>query len=152
MEPQPPPPPPPPPSGPSGPRAEFLPRLVGWLIDSVIVSIANRALEALTAAPFALALGIVVQFAYAVYFIAGTSGQTPGMRLMGIRAIDATTGGRVDPGKAVVRWLVSIVSGFVLALGYLWMLWDREKQTWHDKAAGTYVVPVAYYPVERWPG
>ena len=27
-----------------------------------------------------------------------------------------------------------------LFLGYFWMLWDREKQTWHDKMAGSVVV------------
>ena len=37
-------------------------------------------------------------------------------------------------------------------LGYFWMLWDGEKQTWHDKLATTVVVPVAYYPVDKWPG
>jgi hypothetical protein len=31
------------------------------------------------------------------------------------------------------------------------MLWDREKQTWADKMATSVVVPVEYYPVERWP-
>ena len=35
----------------------------------------------------------------------------------------------------------------VICLGYLWMLWDPEKQTWHDKMAGSVVVPVANYPV-----
>jgi uncharacterized RDD family membrane protein YckC len=43
-------------------------------------------------------------------------------------------------GRAFLRWLVSIVSFIVLFIGYLWMLWDPEKQTWHDKAAGS--VPV----------
>jgi uncharacterized RDD family membrane protein YckC len=38
---------------------------------------------------------------------------------------------------------VSIVSAIVFLLGYLWMLWDPEKQTWHDKAAGSVVVPTA---------
>jgi hypothetical protein len=28
------------------------------------------------------------------------------------------------------------------------MIWDREKQTWHDKVASTVVVPVADYPVD----
>jgi hypothetical protein len=27
------------------------------------------------------------------------------------------------------------------------MLWDREKQTWQDKIAGTVVVPIDAYPV-----
>ena len=30
-------------------------------------------------------------------------------------------------------------------LGYLWMLWDKEKQTWQDKFAGSVVVPVDAY-------
>jgi hypothetical protein len=29
------------------------------------------------------------------------------------------------------------------------MLWDKEKQTWHDKLATTVVVPESAYPVER---
>jgi uncharacterized RDD family membrane protein YckC len=136
----------------TGPRADFFPRLAGWLIDGVIVGLANRVVDAVTTVAIGLVLGLLVQLAYAVYFIASGSGQTPGMRIMSIRAIDARTGGRVDPGKAVVRWFMSIVSGFAFALGYLWMLWDPEKQTWQDKVAGTYVVRTADYPVEQWPG
>jgi len=150
MEPQPPP--PRPRAGPSGPRADFVPRLVGLLIDSVIVGLVNRLGDALTSQTVGFVLAVFVQLAYAVYFISSGSGQTPGMRIMGIRAIDARTGGRVQPGQALVRWLMSIVSSFVLLLGYFWMLWDPEKQTWQDKVAGTYVVPTAYYPVEQWPG
>ncbi len=150
MEPQPPK--PRPRAGPTGPRADFLPRLVGLLIDSVIVGLVNRAGDALTSAAVGFVLAVFVQLAYAVYFISSSSGQTPGMRIMSIRAIDATTGGRVDPGKALVRWLMSIVSSFACLLGYIWMLWDPEKQTWQDKVAGTYVVPTADFPVEQWPG
>jgi uncharacterized RDD family membrane protein YckC len=32
-----------------------------------------------------------------------------------------------------------LISAIVLCLGYLWMLWDGEQQTWHDKIAGTHV-------------
>jgi uncharacterized RDD family membrane protein YckC len=138
--------------GPTGPRAAFLPRLAGWIIDGVIIGIVNRAVDSFTTAGIGVMLGFVVQLAYSVYFIASGSGQTPGMRIMNIRAIDATTGGRVDPGRAIARSLISIVSGTVFVLGYLWMLWDPERQTWHDKVAGTYVVPTADFPVEAWPG
>ena len=48
----------------------------------------------------------------------------------------ARTGRSIGYARAFIRWLVSLVSGVVILLGYLWMLWDREKQTWHDKAAG----------------
>ena len=40
----------PPTRGPSGPRADFLPRLVGFLIDSVIVGAVNRVGDAVTTA------------------------------------------------------------------------------------------------------
>jgi uncharacterized RDD family membrane protein YckC len=41
-----------------------------------------------------------------------------------------------------VRWIVAYISGATIFLGYLWMLWDPRKQTWHDKAAGSFVVKV----------
>ena len=41
---------------------------------------------------------------------------------------------------ALVRGLASTLSVIVLFLGFLWMIWDREKQTWHDKIAGTVVI------------
>jgi uncharacterized RDD family membrane protein YckC len=56
-------------------------------------------------------------------------------------------GASIGYGRAFVRWLVSIVSAIVLLLGYLWMLWDSEKQCWHDKAANDVVVPVQDYPL-----
>jgi len=45
-----------------------------------------------------------------------------------------------------------ILSAIPCLLGYFWMLWDPQKQTWHDKIVGSIVVPVSSYPVENWPG
>ena len=50
------------------------------------------------------------------------------------------TGQPVGYVRAFVRWLGSILSALALFLGYFWMLWDPEKQTWHDKMAGSVVV------------
>jgi uncharacterized RDD family membrane protein YckC len=125
---------------------------VAALIDVVIVGIVNFVLRVVLGAALGSILNLIIGAAYAIYFISSPSGQTIGMHLMNIRAIDAQTGGRVDVGKAVVRWLVAIVSGLACLIGYLWMLWDPEKQTWHDKAANTYVVPTSYAPVDMWPG
>jgi uncharacterized RDD family membrane protein YckC len=33
-----------------------------------------------------------------------------------------------------------IISGFFLALGYFWAIFDRDSQAWHDKIAGTTVL------------
>ena len=41
---------------------------------------------------------------------------------------------------ALVRALACLLSMFVFFLGFLWIAWDREKQGWHDKIAGTVVV------------
>jgi uncharacterized RDD family membrane protein YckC len=142
------------PAGPSGPRADFWYRLGGFLIDWVILTLVGQLISLLFRGRFvtSLLIGLAVGIAYSVYFIGSASGQTPGMRILGIRAIDARTNGRVEYGTAFVRYLVAIVSGLVCYVGYLWMIWDPEKQTWHDKAANTFVVPTSAYPVDRWPG
>ena len=40
------------------------------------------------------------------------------------------------------RWYAIAVSLLVLAIGALWILREPERQAWHDKIAGTYVVKV----------
>jgi len=76
-----------------------------------------------------------------VYSIAGwAQGGTWGMRALGLRIIRRSTSGKPGFGPAAARYLVSIVSAWPAYLGFLWMLWDDAKQTWHDKAADTVVV------------
>ena len=151
---QPAPPPGEPRAGPSGPRADFWYRLGGFLIDAVILFLIGQLVGFVFGRNVVavLLIGLALGIGYSVYFIGSGSGQTVGMRVLGIRAIDAATNGRVDYGKAFVRYLVAIVAQIPCYLGYFWMLWDPEKQTWHDKAAKTLVVPVSEYPVEAWPG
>lgn len=142
------------PAGPSGPRADFWYRLGGFLIDGVILYVVGVVVGLVFSRSLVsqILIGLAAGIAYTVYFIGSGSGQTPGMRLLGIRAIDARTQGRVEYGTAFLRYIVAIGSSLVCYVGYLWMLWDPEKQTWQDKVAGTYVVPTSEYPVERWPG
>jgi uncharacterized RDD family membrane protein YckC len=142
------------PAGPSGPRADFWYRLGGFLIDGVILYVIGLVIGLIFRGNLVsqILISLAAGIAYSVYFIGSGSGQTPGMRLLNIRAVDAVTGGRVDYGRAFIRYLVGIVSQLPCYLGYFWMLWDPEKQTWHDKVAATFVVPVSEYPVEAWPG
>ncbi len=142
------------PAGPSGPRADFWYRLGGFLIDGVILYVIGLVIGLIFRGNLVsqILISLAAGIAYSVYFIGSGSGQTPGMRLLNIRAVDAVTGGRVDYGRAFIRYLVGIVSQLPCYLGYFWMLWDPEKQTWQDKVAGTFVVPTSAYPVERWPG
>jgi uncharacterized RDD family membrane protein YckC len=151
---QPAPPPGEPRAGPSGPRADFWYRLGGFLIDAVILFLVGQVVGFVFGRNVVavILIGLALGIGYSVYFIGSGSGQTVGMRVLGIRAIDAATYGRVDYGKAFVRYLVAIVAQIPCYLGYFWMLWDPERQTWHDKAAKAFVVPVSEYPVDAWPG
>lgn len=137
--------------GPSGPRAGFGQRLVAVIIDGIAVGIVSVVLQLLLGTVGA-GLGILAGLGYYVYFEGSPSGQTPGKRAMNIRVIDFLNGGPIDPGRALIRYLARILSSIPCGLGYFWMLWDPQKQTWHDKLANTVVVPTASYPVAAWPG
>jgi uncharacterized RDD family membrane protein YckC len=138
-------------SGPSGPRASFGRRFVAALIDAILLGVVNGILFAAIGRGGAYGIGTLLSLAYFTYFEGSGAGQTVGKRVMSIRVIDFSSGGSIGYGRALVRWIGRILSGIVCLLGYLWMLWDREKQTWHDKIANTVVVPIEYYPVTSWP-
>ena len=53
------------------------------------------------------------------------------------------TGQPLGFGKALGRTLFEwFLSAQVFYLGYLWMLWDDQRQTWHDKVVGSQVFRV----------
>lgn len=96
--------------------------------------------------PVLAALTIIIQGAgwlltifYYVYFTA--KGQTWGKKALKIRVVRAENGEAPGYTKAFLREVVGkLMSATVFGLGYLWMLWDGKKQTWHDKIGGTVVV------------
>jgi uncharacterized RDD family membrane protein YckC len=121
-------------------RSGFWRRFVAALIDGILLGIVSGILQAIIGKNGGYGLGTLLTIGYFVYFH-GTTGQTPGDAALSIRVVGKDDGAPIGYGRAFVRWLVSLVSGFVLLLGYLWMLWDGEKQTWHDKAANSVVIP-----------
>jgi uncharacterized RDD family membrane protein YckC len=139
-------------SGPSGPRAGFWRRFGALLIDGILVGIVTGILRAAVGFTLGEALSIAIGVAYFGYLEGSPSGQTIGKRALGIRVIDLSGGGPIGFGRAVIRYFGRIVSAIPLLLGYFWMLWDKEKQCWHDKFANDVVVPVSAYPVDKWPG
>jgi uncharacterized RDD family membrane protein YckC len=57
--------------------------------------------------------------------------------------VDKTTMQPVGYVKAFFREYVGkFLSSLFFYLGFFWMLWDSQKQAWHDKIAGTVVVKV----------
>jgi uncharacterized RDD family membrane protein YckC len=69
-------------------------------------------------------------------------GATPGKLALGLRIIDAETGQPPPLRRLVLRYIGYLVSAIPLCLGYLWMLRDPRRQTWHDKLGRTLVVTV----------
>ena len=123
-------------------RSGFWRRFAAALIDGIALGVVSGILRAILGNAGGEGLGLVISLGYYTYFH-GKTGQTPGDAVMSIRVVDFRdrTGEPIGYGRALIRALMSIVSGLALLLGYLWMLWDSEKQTWHDKVAGSVVIP-----------
>ena len=134
--------------GPSGPRAGFWRRFGAVLIDGIILTVAYAILRRILGPGSADAIYVALSLAYFTVLEGRSDGQTLGKRALGIRVLDFGGGEAIGYGRAAIRYVGRIVSSLVFALGYLWMLWDREKQTWHDKFANSVVVPVSDYPVQ----
>jgi uncharacterized RDD family membrane protein YckC len=88
----------------------------------------------------------IIDLAYFTYFHATIAGQSIGNKILGIRVVDADSGEPLSYVRAFARALMSYISAIPLLLGYFWMLWDRRKQTWHDKVASSLVVRARAYP------
>ncbi len=120
-------------------RASFARRLGAILLDGLLLSVVGAVLKSMLPDTTANGLGVAIGLAYFTYF-EGSTGQTLGKRALGIRVADQRGGEVIGFGRAAVRYVGRIVSTLPLFLGYLWMLWDAEKQTWHDKFASSVVV------------
>ena len=82
---------------------------------------------------------LLVFWSYNIFFVART-GATPGKRLLKLKVV-RTDQTPVTLRRAILRETVGkLLSSVIFSLGYLWAGFDRKKQAWHDKIAGTYVV------------
>ena len=84
-------------------------------------------------------LGTIATFLVLAYWI-GSRGGSPLRVRLGVLVLDQNDGSFIGTRRAVYRGLMGYVSQLALLLGYLWMLWDPNKQTWHDKVAHSVVV------------
>ena len=64
---------------------------------------------------------------------------TPGKMITRLKIVDAKTGKKPTALQFVIRYLGYFLSSIFL-LGFIWVAFDRRKQGWHDKLAGTVVV------------
>lgn len=118
------------------PRATFLDRLAAFVLDCILVAIANGLLDMRNNDGFFFLLLLAYHIAFWAW-----RGTTLGGIICSLR-VTRTDGTDLRPVDAVVRGLSGIFSIAALGIGCLWMLQDSESQMWHDKIAGTLVVKV----------
>jgi uncharacterized RDD family membrane protein YckC len=135
----------------SAPKAGFWIRFVALVIDGLIVGIPGGIVVGILAAVAGKdATGVIIvlyglfilaEIAYFVYFWSRPDGQTLGMKVFNLRVVK-TDGSPLTVGGAIVRYVGYIVDSIIfgLPIGYLWAAFDKDKQAWHDKMAGTYVI------------
>ena len=143
------------------------PRGFGWAMTESGVSVGHatfwRRLGALTLDGMILALVVTIPGAYlawivagefyyivfpyiafvpcSAYFIVGNGkGGTFGKRALGLRVRDANRDEQIGVGRGLVRYVVWLVGLYSFWLGWLSMIWDAQKQTWHDKGTNSIVV------------
>ncbi|MDP9183379.1 MAG: RDD family protein, partial [Actinomycetota bacterium] len=73
-------------------------------------------------------------------YLAGTTGQSTGKKIAGIRLVRELDGQLVGGGLAIGRYFVHILDSLPCLLGFLWPLWDAKKQTFADKILKTLVI------------
>ncbi len=97
--------------------------------------------DGLPAAVGAAVTGLTGTLFIVGYGIIGWSlnGQTLGGLLVGVRVVRGD-GRRLSFGRAILRMIGSYVAGVALFIGFLWALFDRRRQGWQDKLAGSVVV------------
>ena len=70
-------------------------------------------------------------------------GQTIGMKSWRIRLLSSN---HQNPGvswrQCTVRFLIAIVSWLLAGLGFIWILFDAQRRSWHDIASGTQLMLV----------
>lgn len=118
------------------PRATFLDRAAAFALDCILVAIINVILGTDRHDGFYF----VLLLAYHVGFWAW-KGTTLGGIVCNLRVV-RTHGAELRFVDAMVRGLSGVFSIAALGIGCLWMINDPERQTWHDKIAGTLVVKV----------
>jgi uncharacterized RDD family membrane protein YckC len=102
-----------------------------------------------TISGLALLIGALIALSYATILYGGPRGQTVGMMAVGVRVV---RDGSLEPlgygralGRAVAEQvfratILLLILGVVWLLDMLWPLWDKKRQTLHDKIAGTVVL------------
>ena len=125
-------------------KGGFIARAAASIADGFVIGFATTLLSMLLKAvglgsSISQIVNGIIYIVYAVLAI-GLYGKTLGKAAFGLRVVNYEN---VNPGipMAILREVVGkFISSLVLNLGFFWIIWDKNKQGWHDKMAKTYVL------------
>ena len=123
------------------PMLLFIPMgIVAWIISLGFPSLPGDSMQ--TFGIFVLLLTYVGLISYSALVLAlWAYGLTPGKYLLGIRVVKVDTGIPAGFWRMVLRQTIGQwVAAFVCYLGFIWVLFDANRQGWHDKIAKTLVI------------
>ncbi|HEY4331832.1 MAG TPA: ATP-binding cassette domain-containing protein, partial [Ilumatobacteraceae bacterium] len=125
--------------------ARVAPRLSALIIDFIVLAVFGQpALAASfvghrpTLAWVLLPVGLVAFIV--IWSLQVATGLSWGQQSAGVAIVDKTSGEPIGFGRALLRCLVQVVSVIPVFLGFAMALWDKRKQTLHDKIVGSVVV------------
>lgn len=86
--------------------------------------------------------GIMVQVVMGLVLAVweGRNGRSPGKALMRLRLVDEAGGRMLGFWRALGRRVAHLLDGLSCYLGFLWPLWDAQRQTFADKIAKAVVL------------
>ncbi|MEO7598859.1 MAG: RDD family protein, partial [Opitutus sp.] len=116
-------------------RAGFWIRLAASALDALLVAIAIHLMPRFLQPNF-----LLVYAAYCVLFW-GLKGTTVGGIVCNLKVVRLDDR-PVDWATALVRSLAGFLSFFASGIGFIWVAFDDQRQSWHDKIAGTTIVQV----------
>jgi uncharacterized RDD family membrane protein YckC len=111
------------------PRAGFWERMGAGFLDMALISLTTALIGP---------IGLLAALAYFSGMWAW-KGTTVGGIVLNLQVV-REDGQSLNFLTAFVRSLAALFSIAALFLGFFWIGWDRQKQGWHDKIAGTVVV------------
>lgn len=83
---------------------------------------------------------VQIGFAIAIILFWRFRGATPGKMLIKAKIVTAEGLAQPSTGRLIGRFFAYFISIFPACLGFLWIAFDKRKQGWHDKLAGTVVI------------
>jgi uncharacterized RDD family membrane protein YckC len=128
------------------PRAGFWMRFLAHICDGITISLVMLPFQIISNQLGSGASGSLVTLAGVIFGIymqaqwTGKRGGTPLRVRLGVLVLDQYDGSYIGTSRAVNRVLMGYVSQAVFMIGYLSMLWNPNKQTWHDRVAKSVVV------------